>query len=199
MKSSLFTLLILLATASFSQDEIMLMSGKVLSGKIIKADTSGITYEYIKKEKKKTVVLDHYRIYSAKYADGKELIYYEKDSIMGRKYSVKEMGYFVRGEGAAYKHHKTVAPLVYGFVIGGASGYLLPIIVAIPVPIAASFGTLIPRFKIDKNKFQDQGVLKEESFIKGYHRVIKAKRLNNALLGGAVGVVTGTIINIATR
>ncbi|MBL4652530.1 MAG: hypothetical protein JKY53_06645 [Flavobacteriales bacterium] len=183
-----------------AQDKIMLLSGKVLEGKILSTDTSGINYQYTKKGKVSEIHLDNYRIYSLEYADGKSAVIYERDSISGRTYTVKQMGAFVSGERYAFEHFKGAGTVLYGFLAGAAGGLVVQNIFAAPGALVIGFSTLIPPpQKINPADVADKELLKEKYFLEGYKRVIRSKRLGRGLISALGGAVVGIGVAILTE
>jgi hypothetical protein len=200
MKSILVLLAVMLSFAGLAQDKIMLLSGKVLDGKILSVDTAGVHYQYSKKGKTQEVLLDSYRIYSVEYGDGKSVMIYERDSVSGRNYTVKQMGDFVEGERYAYEHFNGTGTIIYGVLLGSVSGYAIRGILSAPVAIAVGLTTLIPApKKINPEGVVDKELLTEKYFLEGYRRVIRSKRLGRGLIsaigGAAVGIGVAVLIN----
>lgn len=199
MKLILVFLAVLAAFVGVSQDKIMLLSGKVLQGKILSSDTSGVNYEYTKKGKTQAVVLDHYRIYSLDYANGNSEVIYKRDSIAGRNYTVKQMGAFVAGERYAFEHFNGTGTVIYGVITGAVSAFILRDIFAAPAAIAFGFTTLIPPpKKINLEDVADKELLKEKYFIEGYKRVVRSKRLGRGMVSALGGAVVGVTIALLT-
>jgi len=202
MKLILVFLAVFASFVGVSQDKIMLLSGKVLQGKILSSDTSGVNYQYTKKGKPQVVVLDHYRIYSLDYANGNSEVIYKRDSIAGRNYTVKQMGAFVAGERYAFEHFNGTGTVIYGVLTGALSGLLIKgssIFVA-PAVIAFGFTTLIPPpKKINPEDVVDKELLKEKYFLEGYKRVIRSKRLGRGMVSALGGAVIGVTIALLTN
>lgn len=192
MRIIIVLLVVIFSYPLLAQDKIILLSGKVLEGKVTDVDSSGVEYEYQKKGKLKKIRLDDYRLYSIIYGDGKEEIIYKEDSLLGRNYSVREMGAFVKGERLAMEEFRGTGPIIYTFLLSSVAPVLMNgTIFAVPIPVVVAFTTLIPGPKINPDKVSEKDLLKEEYYLKGYQRVIRAKRLNRSVIAGFVGVGVG--------
>ena len=201
MKLILVFLAVLVSFIGISQDKIMLLSGKVLRGKILSSDTTGVNYEYTKKGKTQTVLLDHYRIYSLDYANGNSEVIYKRDSIAGRNYTVKQMGAFVAGEHSAFEHFNGTGTVIYGLLSGALAGYSAKGfgLFAAPAVLAFGFTTLIPPpKKINPDNVADKELLKEKYFLEGYKRVVRSKRLGRGMVSALGGAVVGVTIALLT-
>jgi hypothetical protein len=200
MKLTLVFLAVLASLFGASQDEIILLSGKVLHGKILSSDTSGVNYEYTNKGNTQAIVLDHYRIYSLKYANGNSEVIYKRDSIIGRNYTVKQMGAFVAGERYGFEHFNGTGTIIYGLLAGGGAAFMLRGILAAPAAIALGFTTLIPPpQKINPEDVADKELLKEKYFLEGYKRVVRSKRLGRGIVSAIGGAALGITIAVLTE
>ena len=146
------------------------------------------------------IVLDHYRIYSLKYANGNSEVIYKRDSIIGRNYTVKQMGAFVAGERYGFEHFNGTGTIIYGLLAGGGAAFMLRGILAAPAAIALGFTTLIPPpQKINPEDVADKELLKEKYFLEGYKRVVRSKRLGRGIVSAIGGAALGITIAVLTE
>ncbi|MFZ5552263.1 MAG: hypothetical protein ACOZCO_04040 [Bacteroidota bacterium] len=208
-KIFLFTIMCLSLSRVDAQDKIVLLTGKVLTGKVLSYDEAYLQYSYMKKKEVKTDMLDRYRIYSTIDSSGKENVLYVRDTTVGNFLTEPEMRLFIAGEQDAQKNFKCRGynttgflfalgislldtyekqdgqPFFNGFfredpgILHFATPFVYPIIASLP-PISLRIRDVTER----KN-------LLEEPYIEGFERVGKQKRRFGGLLYSTIGSATG--------
>ncbi len=174
------------------QDVIWLMNGRIQEGKVLNINESVVNYEYSKNNKTYIKELDTYRTFSILYGDGHTEILYTQDSAMGNDFSVAEMKYFILGEQDAYKYFKSPGSTLLGFTLAATGGvFVAESFLVLLVPFLSTGLHTIPGIHIRKSKVSNPDYLKEITYVQGYKRVAKNKRIQNAIKGSLIGVLAG--------
>ncbi|MDQ3190269.1 MAG: hypothetical protein M3Q58_01610 [Bacteroidota bacterium] len=174
------------------QDVIWLMNGRKQEGKVINISESVINYEISKNNKTYKKEIDTYRTFSILYGDGHTKILYAQDTLNGNNFSVSEMRYFILGEQDAYKYFNATGSILIGFSLAASGGFFLAeSFLVLLVPFISTGLHTIPGIYIKKSKVSNPNYLKEETYVQGYKRVAKNKRIKNAIKGSLVGVLAG--------
>ena len=187
--------------SGYCQDKILLLNGKEIN--CIITDT---TYEFIfykeSKEKNKVIKLETERVFSfVKEETGTEYIVYNPDTTDPDYFTTHEMRMFIYGENEAAVHYR--AP--YTFAGGIAAGFIsaaLPFMPVILSPILPGlYATIIGTqfIRINRNEIANKYYLSEETYIYGYEKMAKAKRVQRALLGGVIGIGAGLSFKYITE
>lgn len=192
-----FSFLLLLALAfnasSYSQnsqkDTIHLMNGELITGEVTDTAAAGVKIKAQKKKRIKDMTIEGDRIFSIKFNNGSEKIYYYQDTLIGNYLSLEEAKFFILGEQDAEKYYHPKTTFAGGVLVGAASGCLGSLLSFVP-PFAYAAGVAIPKIKI-KNGVTNPEYLKQDSYIMGYERVAKRKRTLGALYGGLIGLAAG--------
>lgn len=201
-KTWLITTLFLLSFVANAQNKINLMSGVSIDAIKLEVDSEFVHFEEEnKKGKINTGKIEIYRVYSYE-KEGKTNIIYEQDSAHGRKWTVEQMQYFIYGEQDAKKVHKSPATTIGGMLIGSGLGFTssyvigFPII-ALPAAFVTGFALTSTPVKVRSDKVEHSDLLKEPAYYKGYKRVAKHRKLNNAMGGTLIGTIAGVVLGIA--
>lgn len=179
------------------QDTVWFMNGEVLVAKV--ADTTGeqVRCVYMKRKKDKAMKIDKDRIFSIKFSNHKEKIYYTYDTLVGNFFTVEETRYFVIGEQDAIKGFKPRMAAVGGFVIGAASPIVFSASIISPIPPFLFAGIVkLPKVRVNTGKISNREYLKIDTYLLGYERVARKKKTFYALIGGAAGLATGFAVYV---
>ena len=182
-------LTLMLSTPIFAQDIIQLMNGRTVEGKVISIQQSVLRYESKKKNKTRIVEMETDRIFSILYGDGHSQVLYKQDSQNGGYISVEEMRYFILGEQDAYRGYKAPFTTIFGFAAGVAGGGYLPF--SLGIPFAYTGLNALPKIRIKRKTVSNPDYLTKETYIMGYERVARNKKIQNAVKGSVVGLVAG--------
>ena len=171
---------------------LVLINGQTMEGKVINVTPSIINYSVRKKNKTQIKEIDADRVFSILYGDGHTQIVYSQDTIMGYDYTVSEMQYFILGEQDAIKYFKAPGATIVGFALAAGGGFFLAesFLVLMAPFVSASIHT-IPGVRINSRKIPSPENLEHETYIRGYKRVAKSKRVQNAIKGSLLGVMAG--------
>lgn len=184
----------LFCLSGFSQDKLFMMNGSTSLGKIVSIGTD--TIKFIPAGKTKTIDLDKYRVFSIQYEEGKRQILYVQDTTKGHDYTVKEMELIVMGGQDALNNHKTLFPFALATGLGGVGGYALSgSFLVFGVPMVSMVATsLIAQPIINRSAVRKAILLKDKHYKKGYRRVLRVKRNNQAVWGSIFGTIGGAVI-----
>lgn len=191
-------LLLVMTSAVFSQAEqdILLMTGKVIRGTVTGNDSVNLFYDFYKKNgKTKARTLEMERVFSVISDGGDERIIYYMDTAVGNYFTVDEMRYYIQGEQDAMQYYHANWTIAAGLPITSGLGYVLSgTIFAFAVPFVYLVGSGMPKYKIDKNKISSAHLVSEPAYVLGYERTARNKRLFKALFTGLAGTAIGFTI-----
>jgi hypothetical protein len=204
---------------SMAQDKVTLLNGLEYEGLI--ADTSFLNISINRKKSSRPFVLDRYRVFSINW-NGTETVLYRKDSAAGNIKTEQEMRLFIKGEQDGNSTYKAPWLVVGGFAAGFFGGYVQPLmsqqlgkpyldkgeanpygwmeqLYAIPiVPLSYIIFSGSRWIKIDKNKISNKIYLSEDSYLEGYERVARSKKVQRALWSSIGGLVAGLVVTYST-
>ncbi|MCC7301482.1 MAG: hypothetical protein IT233_02465 [Bacteroidia bacterium] len=182
-------------------DSLFLMNGEILPTKIL--DTLPETVYCLhprptKKHPERKLLMERDRLFSVKYANGTERVFYIYDTMAGNFFTVPEMRNFMHGEQDAARYHNTALEFWLGAGIGFASGALLPnyggYFYAYLPPFAYSGALLIPFIKVRAPNYKVRGAPHYDVYLVGYERVARKKKIVASLKGAAIGLVAGSLL-----
>jgi hypothetical protein len=175
------------------KDTVMLMNGDKLSGEVIDTIYHKVKVKYLKKNgKEKTILIDDDLVFSVLFKDGHEKVIYEQDTINGNYFGVDETRMFILGERDAEKYFRTPFATISSIAIGFSSGYLASVsfLAALP-PFAYSAILMIPKIKIKYKTVSTPEYLNYDTYVMGYEKVARRKKLFRSLIGGIGGLTAG--------
>lgn len=186
-------LLIVLSSLQLkAQDTIVLLTGHTLPCKIYQENENVITCEFIKKGREERLILDAYRVFSIKFGNGEEKVYYKQDTVNGNWFTVEEMRYFIYGEQDAMKGYKSRMTTVLGVIAGAGAGFFaMKSLILLGAPLVYTAGNILPYIIIDRKTVRDEKLLEQETYVQGYERVARSKKIQNALKSSAAGLIIG--------
>lgn len=188
----LFIIIIGFNLSSKAQDTIILLTGHIIPCKIYQENENVITCEYTKKGREERLILDTYRVFSIKFGNGEEKVYYQQDSTNGNWFTVDEMRYFIYGEQDAMKGYKSPITSVLGVMAGAGAGFFaMESLILFAAPLVYTTGNILPYIIIDRKTVRDEKLLEQETYVQGYERVARNKKIQNALKSSAAGLAIG--------
>ena len=199
VKNVLIFVFLMVPFLTFSQDEILMLSGHVIEGKISAKNNDYITIDIDKKGKTRPYQIDLYRIFS--YSEsGKETVLYVKDEEKGNYLSADEMRNFTYGAKDAMQYYKGRWAFFSGLGVGAVGGFILGnSYVAIALPLVYPFVTSIHHIKPTNAHTNHPDLLEDPAYKAGFLKNTKTTRifqsLKGTLLGTAVGVGAYQAIN----
>jgi hypothetical protein len=175
------------------KDTLLLMNGDKLGGDVIDTAYHKTKLKYLRRNgKEKTVLFENDQIFSIQYRNGRENILYEQDTVSGNYFSAEETRMFIYGERDAERHYHCPASTAGGILVGFASGYVGSFLSLVP-PFAFSGLLLIPKIKIKYKTVSVPEYLNFDTYVLGYEKVAKRKRLFRSLVGGIGGLGLGLV------
>lgn len=192
-KYFIFLILILFISPSiYSQQSLMLNSGKRIYISDIKPDTSEIVFYKNLKGKVKWIEMEE--VFSWTREDSVEVIFY-KPACEDVCFRIDQMRDYLHGRADGLER-KTPYATVGGFVLGAASGVLLPAAgLTIISPLVPTANTLIIGAfnpKPPKNGIKEE-YAQNSHYKEGYSSSIRKKRIVNSIIGGGAGLISGII------
>lgn len=182
----------MLAIISKAQDTIVLLTGHIIPCKVYQENENVITCEFVKKGREEKLIIDTYRVFSIKFANGQEKVFYQQDTTKGNWFTVDEMRYFIYGEQDAMKGYKSPMTTVLGLIAGAGAGFFaMESLILLGAPLVYTAGNLIPYIIIDRKTVRNEKFLEQETYIQGYERVARSKKIQNALKSSAAGLAIG--------
>jgi hypothetical protein len=178
-------------------DTLFFMNGDFLNVQVLDTANFMVHFKYLRKGKLKDLSVERERLFSIRYANGNERIYYYYDTLVGNYFTVEETHKFIYGEHDAINGYKPRLDFAGGFVVGAASAVFTPTIVS-PLPVFAFTAavTLIPRIRGNRKVITNMSYIHDDSYLIGYERIARKKKSFYSLLGGLTGLVVGFGIDL---
>jgi hypothetical protein len=181
-----------------AQDKLLFLNGKEVEGSILSKNNYELTF---KDTKNKEFTVDTYRLFSYN-QNNTENVIYKFDTLEGNFLKVEDMKMFVYGERGAYESFSSPVANITGLIIGGAAGYLMQkdqSFIYVTAPLVYTTLTLPFPTRLKQKKLTNTDHIKDDEYLRGYERVARSKRTQNALkssiIGTAAGFLVGLIIN----
>lgn len=174
-------------------DTVYLMSGKTVQG-VVK-DTSNEKLKILIPKKSggyKADFIDQELIFSVKYKSGAENVFYKQDTLFGNYYTPNEVRFFLQGERDARKAFRCRGWIAGGFAVGFAGG-VTGSALGLFAPFGYSAFSVVPRVKIRPGSVSDPDFLKYDTYLMGYEKVARQKRMMRTLASGGLGFAVGII------
>ena len=191
-------------TASFGQiqtnsdttrmDTLYFLNGEVRAVKVV--DTIAHLIRFLPEKKggiPKVRDTEKSKVFSVKFSNGQERIFYFNDSLSGNVLSVLEAKMFMLGEREAEISYTNKWPAVIGFAVGVASPVALANAVLLsPIPPAVTpLHTLIPAIRIKTERIVNKSYLQYDTYLMGYEKVARKKNFMHSILGAGAGLACG--------
>lgn len=202
MKQNLFLMCLLLVFSgysSFAQDTIVATNGDTIVANKVEIDLEMRELQYIN-EKGKYSFIDFDDVYHIKQDNGKLFKYYKQNKEVGNFYTYEQMGDYIEGLAYAKDNYTARGALILGIGVGAISApligevglkpYFIPLL---PFSFAVAKGLIEPECKnLDKTAYS-------EEFLYGYKDKVKAKRFNNAIIGGVASCIVSSALYIGLK
>ncbi len=183
------------------QQEVLLMNGRVIKGEVMVDSTLLVKVRYQGKYgKTREAELHRSEIFSVT-TEGREVLFYGQDSLLGYTYNVDEMRVFLMGERDAYERYSARHAWIGGFLFCGTLAYIGQdgFLSAVAPPMLFALGNIPFKVRCRAHHMSDEGLKYNDWYAEGFGPVAKSKRIKRALLGGFVGSATGLLFYYATR
>lgn len=215
MKKSLvllfIPLLILTLSVNAQQkgDILNLMNGQTYTGVIKDTSNGKVFMDVFGKKKNKSVSFEHYRVFSYQKENEKETILYRKDTTIGNYFSQEEMKFYFLGERDARKNYNPIGTKITSFLFcygvalfdtyakdstgNFAKGFFKsePGVATIVAPVVVTALAGIPSIQIRIDKVSNRNYLNEQTYIDGFEKIGRSKKVFGALKFSVLGSVLG--------
>lgn len=191
-------------------DKVNLMNGLTFEGSILDTTNGKVILQYFKKNKEKTIEFENYRVFSLSKVNEPEIIMYKQDTTVGNYLTEKEMRYYFLGEKDARKNYNpigvkiTAAVLTFGISLVDTynkdtlsskftAGFFKsePGLISIVAPFIITGLAAFPAVQISINKVSDKRYLTEQSYMDGFEKIGRSKKVFGALKFSLIGCVAG--------
>ncbi|MBI4945886.1 MAG: hypothetical protein HY840_05730 [Bacteroidetes bacterium] len=175
-------------------DTIFFLNGEIKAVKVVDTVYHLVRFLPEKRTKKPHVQdVEKDRIFSVKFSNGQDRIFYFHDSTIGNVFTIMEAKMFMLGEQEAERSYRNKWPVLIGFAAGAVSPIALAnAVVLSPIPAAAApLHTLIPYIRVNSKAIQNKNYLQYDTYIIGYEKVARKKNFMHALLGAGIGLAAG--------
>ncbi len=184
--------LLLLISCVYAQDKIIFTNSKEIKDiKVIDVNGEVITYEKTKSPgNQKRLFTD--KVFSVKYADGKEKIIYNPDTSMG-ELAVERQRMFINGTREAREKYSEFTAYIIGFGFGVVGPWLGGISFPVLTPFPPATGVFISSLMSPKmtNQPVDKKYFNNEEFLMGYQKKARGIKTRHALFGALTGIAAG--------
>lgn len=191
-------------------DVLNLMNGQVVEGSILDTTNGIVKMQVPTRHKTRLYEFEHYRVYS--YTQGKmpETILYRQDTAIGNFLTQQEMKHFFLGERDARLHYNPLGTkiaaslLTFGLSLSDTysadtvskkffKGFFKsePGVITIVAPLFATCLALLPAVQIRIDKVSDRNLLNEPSYLDGFEKIARSKKVFGALKFSVVGCLAG--------
>jgi len=194
----LFLFSVFIGSSLKAQDKLLFLNGKEFEGSILSQNKYEFTFKDIKNKEFK---IDSYRLFSYS-KNGTETVIYKYDTLEGNFLKEKDMKMFVYGERDAYQSFSSPVASITGLLVGGAAGYFMhkdQAFLYVAAPLVYTTITLPFPTVVRQKKLSSLEHIKDDEYLRGYERVARSKRTQNALkssiVGTGLGFLVGLIVN----
>lgn len=177
-------------------DTVYLMSGKTVVGVVKDSNDAQLKILVPRKDNFKADFIDLDLVYSVKYKTGVETVFYKQDTLFGNYYTAQEVRYFLQGERDSRKAYRCPGWSTGAFAVGFAGGLMGNVFVLAP-PFLYAGATTFFRVKIKPGTVSNPNYLKYDTYLLGYEKEARKRRIFRALIWGGVGMVGGIATNLA--
>lgn len=176
----------------FSQESLLLNSGKRILISDIKIDSTGVIF--YKNFKGKVNWIEYEDVFSWTRSDSVEVIFY-KPACIDVCFRIDQMRDYLHGQ-ADGRMVNTYSANIIGYVVGAGSGIFmsaLGLFIISPLPPAINSG-LLGAFRPKAEKKDIAEKYKENMHYKeGFSNSLRKKRVVNSIISGASGLVSGIV------
>lgn len=180
--------LLIIQNSSLAQNTLWLTNGKKKQiGDFNLEDKELVLY---KNKKGKTKSIERYDVFSIIESSNNEILIFKQDSGYSEAFNLQEMRAFVEGQYDASQNFKSPLTTIGGFAVSGAASVVInPLYVLL---ISGAYTTTIGVTKPLKSNISIPEKYSDNKFYKlGYEKAVKKKRVKNAIIGSAIGLVAG--------
>lgn len=176
-------------------DTVYLMSGKTLACVVKDSTDDQLKVLVPKKGNFKADFIDLDLVYSVRYKNGVESVFYKQDTLFGNYYTAQEVKYYMQGERDAIRSYRCPVWTAGAFVAGFGGGISGSYVFTFLAPFAYAGGTTFFRVKIKPGTVSNPDYLKYDTYLLGYEKEARKRRILRALVWGGIGMVGGIATN----
>ncbi len=201
MRRKLYITFLVLTVSGFvyAQDSLIMYNGQYYKGKVIEFNNNDtkLKFEVQKKNKSKIKLVQRADVFAIYYKDSISRVFYEPLMTEERPWTTDEIGRYIAGENLArYRYH---AP--WASAVGAVTGVGLLQIGMFGIAVPAAYMGVVAAIPVNpkSKKYFPTEKLNDEYYVEGFKYVARRKKLVNAAIGSAAGIVVfGTIAAIIT-
>lgn len=187
--------LILFLNGQFEYATVVDTTGGIIK---VKEYDSGSNKRKNRKKNDQVLMLNRANVFSIKFTDGKEVVYYQQDSISDddeHLLTVEEMRSYLAGSHDASSRYSSPGSTWISFATGLASGLFLPVVVS-PVIPGLMVGLLGSRWiRVDRSHVSNPKYLGDDFYLLGYEKTARARRINGSIGGAVAGLGLGIALS----
>jgi len=191
-------------------DVVNLMNGQSFEGTIVDTTNGLVKLQVPGKKKTRLYEFEHYRVFSLTQGKQPETILYRQDTAIGNFLTQEEMRYFFLGERDARLRYNPIGTkiaasvLTFGLCVADTydkdtvsnkffKGFFKsePGIISIVAPLFATTLSLIPAVQIRIDKVSDKNLLNQPSYLDGFEKIGRSKKVFGALKFSVIGCLAG--------
>ncbi|MFI5218213.1 MAG: hypothetical protein ACHQNT_01905 [Bacteroidia bacterium] len=181
---------LLAATIVFSQNKILLLTGKIKEVKSYELKGDWLYYKKIDDKKETNRKMDRYNVFSVTKPDGLEEVIYDPDTALEGDPSIEQVRRYISGEQYGMTSYKTPWNKVEGAVVGFGSGVLAFYGPAVVFANSMIMGRINPS-QIPPTTLIEPEVFNSEEFGAGYKKYARNKKIKDTLIFGGIGFAAG--------
>ncbi len=173
----------------FSQDQIYLINGGILEGKVTSMEGVFLLYHVKKGDKVKQRRVEKERVYSVYKKSGEKKVLYKPNPEIGLDLSVEEMQYYVYGAQDAIKNYKGRGNFIAGLAIaaGGTAAGRGSFPISLGSLGVGILGASIPKIKAKEGMVRDANLINNEFYVSGFEDTAKKRKVLQAVAGAFIG------------
>jgi hypothetical protein len=172
-------------------DTVYLMSGKTVTGIVKDSTDDQLKILVPKKGQFKSDFIDLDLVFSVKYRNGKEEVFYKQDTLFGNYFTEQEVRYYMAGERDARRSYHSRLWCAGGFALGCVGGYFRSPITVFTFPLLYPATTTFFRIKIKPGSVSNPENIKYDTYVLGYEKEARKQRVFRSLIWTGVGTVIG--------
>lgn len=203
MKRLIFSFLIfsfsytLAAQTPVALDTVYLMSGKTVAGVVKDSTDEQLKILIPRKGNFKADFIDLDLVYSVKYSDSVETVFYKQDTLFGNYFTDQEMRYYLQGERDARRSFRSPLWSTGAFVAGFGGSLLGGINFALPFIPPFAYAGLTTAFlvRIRPGAVSNPNYLRYDTYLLGFEKEAKKHRIFRSLIWGGAGMIAGMVTN----
>lgn len=172
-------------------DTIQLMSGKTLVGFVRGQSEDQLKVRVPKKDQLKLEFVELDLVFAIRHPNGKEEVLYKQDTLFGNYFTPQEVRYFMIGENDARRAYRSPVSTAAGFVTGASASLAVGPFFALPAAFVFGGVTTFTRVKIRPGTVTNPQNLKFDTYLLGYEKEARKRRMFRSMISGMAGYATG--------